>query len=65
MAVSDLLGQEVAVVATVQRHHHPFTDALKRRPDVGVLRVSEQARDALPKQLATLLRMVGVRGRAR
>jgi NTPase len=63
--VSDLLGRDVAVVATVQRHRHPFTDALKRRPDVRVLRVTEQSRDALPKQLAAQLHAVGVRGRAR
>jgi len=64
-AVSDLLGRDVAVVATVQRHRHPFTDALKRRRDVRVVRVTEQSRDALPKQLAAQLHAVGVRGRAR
>jgi nucleoside-triphosphatase len=37
-AVSGLLDRDVVVVATVQLHHHPFTDALKRRPDVQVLR---------------------------
>jgi nucleoside-triphosphatase len=64
-SVSDLLGRDVAVVATVQRDHHPFIDALKRRPDVGVVRIAEPTRDALPKQLAAQLRLVGVRGRAR
>ena len=64
-AVSDLLRPDVAAVATVQRDRHRFTDALKRRPDVGVLRVSEHSRDALPERLAARLQMVGAWGRAR
>jgi nucleoside-triphosphatase len=64
-AVSGLWDREVAVVATVQLHHHPFTDALKRRPDVQVLRVTEHTRDALPERLAVRLQMVGAWGRAR
>jgi nucleoside-triphosphatase len=64
-AVSVLWDREVAVVATVQLHHHPLTDALKRRPDVQVLRVTEHSRDALPDQLAAELRTVGAAGRAR
>jgi hypothetical protein len=31
--------------------HHRFTDALKRRPDIRVVRVSDGTRDALPEQL--------------
>jgi nucleoside-triphosphatase len=54
-AVSALLDQDVPLVATVQLHHHPFTDALKRRHDVRVLRVSERSRDALPERLAAEL----------
>src|SRR6266568_1334468 len=50
-AVSALWDRDVAVVATVQLHHHPFTDALKARPDMRVLRVTEQGRDALPERL--------------
>jgi nucleoside-triphosphatase len=54
-AVTDLLGQDVALVATVQAARHPFTDALKRRPDVQVVRVTEANRDAAPEQLAARL----------
>jgi nucleoside-triphosphatase len=54
-AMSDLLDREVAVVATVHVHRHPFTDALKRRPDLRVIRVTERSRDALPERLAAEL----------
>src|SRR6266542_4094664 len=54
-AVSVLWDRDVTVVATVQLHHHPFTDALKARPDVRLLRVTEQGRDALPERLAAKL----------
>jgi nucleoside-triphosphatase len=54
-AVLELLERDVAVVATVHRAHDRFTDALKRRPDVRVIRVSEATRDALPKQLMDCL----------
>jgi nucleoside-triphosphatase len=64
-AVSVLWDRDVAVVATVQLHHHPFTDALKARPDVCLLRVTEQGRDALPERLAAKLHPVGAAGRAR
>ena len=50
-AVVELLGREVAVVATVHLARHRLTDALKRRPDVQSIRVSEGTRDALPMQL--------------
>jgi nucleoside-triphosphatase len=64
-AVSALWDRDVAVVATVQSHHHPFTDAFKQRPDVQVLRVTEHNRDALPDRLAARLHTVGAPGRAR
>ena len=54
-AVQQLLGRDVAVVATVQLARHRFTDALKRRPDVRVVRVTEATRDALPEQLMDCL----------
>ena len=56
-AVVELLGRDVAVVATVQRARDRFTDALKRRPDIRVVRVTEATRDALPEQL--MGRLVG------
>jgi len=54
-AVTQLLERDVAVVATVHRARHRFTDALKRRPDVQVVRVTEGTRDALPQQLIDCL----------
>lgn len=54
-AVSQLLEQSVAVVATVQIASHPFTDALKRRPAVELVRVNARNRDELPARLAARL----------
>jgi nucleoside-triphosphatase len=54
-AVADLLGRDVVVVATVHLTHHPFTDTLKRRPDIRVVRVTDASRDALPGQLMDCL----------
>jgi nucleoside-triphosphatase len=54
-AVLELLGRDVAVVATVHRAHDRFTEALRRRPDVRVIRVTEATRDALPEQLMDCL----------
>jgi nucleoside-triphosphatase len=55
-AVMQLLDRDVAVVATVQLALHRFTDALKRRPDIQVIRV-EATRDALAERL--MERLVG------
>jgi nucleoside-triphosphatase len=63
--VSVLWDRDVAVLATVQLHRHPLTDALKRRRGVQVLRVTEQTRDALPERLVARLRTVAAPGRAR
>jgi nucleoside-triphosphatase len=54
-AVDELLGRDVAVVATVHLARHRFTDALKRRPDVQLIQVTEGTRDALPERLRDLL----------
>jgi nucleoside-triphosphatase len=63
-AVVELLGRDVAVVATVQLARHQLTDALKLRPDVRVVRITEATRDGLPEQLRDWL--VGARqGKAR
>jgi hypothetical protein len=64
-AVAALLHRDVAVMATVHVHHHPFTDALKRQPYVRVPRVTESNRDALPGRLAAEPHPVGAAGRAR
>jgi nucleoside-triphosphatase len=53
-AVTNLLGKDVAVVATVHVFRHPFTDELKRRPKMRLIRVSPGNRGALPRELAEL-----------
>jgi nucleoside-triphosphatase len=54
-AVSALLDRPVRVVATVQTARHPFTDALKRRPDIETMRLTTAIRDELPQLLAARL----------
>jgi nucleoside-triphosphatase len=54
-AVSRLLEEPVALVATVHVARHPFTDALKRRPGVELVEVTVRNRDDLPERLATRL----------
>jgi nucleoside-triphosphatase len=54
-AVVELLGRDVAVVATVHQGRDRFTEALRRRPDIRVVRVTEATRDALPEQLIDCL----------
>jgi nucleoside-triphosphatase len=51
-AVTAVLGADVPVVATVHAFRHPFTDQLKRRSDVEVVRLSRANRDGLPDSLA-------------
>ena len=53
--VMRLFDAPVALVATVHVFRHPFTDRLKRRPDVDRLQVTRENRDALPGQLAANL----------
>ena len=45
-AVGALFERDTPVVATVHAHRHPFTDALKRRGDVRVERVTRGNRDS-------------------
>jgi nucleoside-triphosphatase len=47
-AVLKLLDRDVPVVAAVQASRHPFTDALKKRDDVEVVRLTLENRDVLP-----------------
>jgi nucleoside-triphosphatase len=54
-AVVELLGRDVAVVATVHLARHRLTDALRRRPDIRLVGVTEATRDALPRQLMDCL----------
>ncbi|MFD7324118.1 nucleoside-triphosphatase [Streptomyces sp. NPDC059875] len=54
-AVEALFVAEVDVVATVHMHRDPFTDALKRRPDIDVVHLTPANRDVLPGELAARL----------
>ena len=54
-AVTALFERRVAVVATVHAHPHAFTDALKRRPSVTVVRLTRANRAGLPSELAGML----------
>jgi nucleoside-triphosphatase len=53
--VSRLFESAVHLVATVHVFRNPFTDALKRRPDVERVQVTRDNRDRLPEQLARKL----------
>lgn len=55
-AVSDLFDAGTAtIVATAHGHAHPVVDALMRRPDVEIVRVTERSREGLPTELAERL----------
>lgn len=54
-AMGQLFGSDLAVVATVHAFAHPFTDALKARPDVETIAVTADSRDRLPGLLAARL----------
>jgi nucleoside-triphosphatase len=49
--VLELLDAPVTAVATVHALRHPFTDELKSRPGVELIRLTRANRDALPSQL--------------
>jgi nucleoside-triphosphatase len=51
--VVELLGRDVAVVASVQRARHQLTDALKRRPDIRVVRSPKRPATACPSSSST------------
>jgi nucleoside-triphosphatase len=50
--VLELFERPVTIIATVQIAHHPFTDELKKRPDVETIRVTANNRNELPEKLA-------------
>jgi nucleoside-triphosphatase len=54
-AVSAVFDRPVRVVVTVHTVRHPFTDALKRRPDIKTMRLTTATRDELPQLLAACL----------
>jgi nucleoside-triphosphatase len=51
-AVTVLFDSGFPLVATVHSFRHPFTDQLKRRSDVELIRLSKANRDGLPGALA-------------
>jgi nucleoside-triphosphatase len=53
--VLDLFEGDVPIVATVHTFRHPFTDALKARPDVSTVRLTAANRERLPGDLASRL----------
>lgn len=54
-AVSELLARGAPVAATVQASRHPFTDALKERRDLELVRLTRENRDELPAWVARRL----------
>ncbi|MGW7003072.1 nucleoside-triphosphatase [Streptomyces sp. NPDC054933] len=54
-AVHSLFRSDVDIVATVQAHRDPFTDALKRRDDVELIPLTVANRDTIPSELAARL----------
>lgn len=53
--VAALFDRDIGIVATVHAFGHTFTDRLKRRPDVEVIRVTAANRRSLPGELAARL----------
>lgn len=54
-SVLELLDAPITAVATVHAFRHPFTDRLKSRPGVELIRLTRANRDALPTQLVERL----------
>jgi nucleoside-triphosphatase len=54
-AVVGIVEGQAVLVATVHVARHPFTDALKRRRGIQLLRVSVENREQLPDHLSELL----------
>jgi nucleoside-triphosphatase len=55
-AVLALFESDPPIVATVHTFRHPFTDALKARPEVSTVRLTAANRDGLPEEVAERLR---------
>jgi nucleoside-triphosphatase len=58
-AVLALFDGDVPIVATVHTFRHPFTDALKARPEVSLVKLTRANRDGLPHELWNLLHAPG------
>jgi nucleoside-triphosphatase len=52
-AIRSLLEKPLPLVATVHASRHPFTDAVKSRRDVELVRLTRSVRDGLPEKLAS------------
>jgi nucleoside-triphosphatase len=61
-AVTTLFDAHVSLVATVHAFRHPFTDQLKRRSDVDIVKLNKANRGELPDALAA--RILGASGAA-
>jgi nucleoside-triphosphatase len=55
-AVEEVFEGPLPLAATLQVARHPFTDALRRRRDVELIRLTAANRDQLPELLAETLR---------
>jgi nucleoside-triphosphatase len=55
-AVLGLFERDAPIVATVHTFRHPFTDALKARREVSLVKLTRSNRDGLPEELAARLR---------
>jgi nucleoside-triphosphatase len=55
-AVLGLFEGDAPIVATVHTFRHPFTDALKARRDVSLVKLTRSNRVGLPEELAARLR---------
>lgn len=53
--VLEALDSPLPLLATIHVHAHPFTDALKRRPDVEILELTPSNRDAIVHRVSALL----------
>jgi len=53
--VLEALNSKCAVVAAIHAHRHPFTDAIKARPDVRVIEVTPANRERLVQIVSELL----------
>jgi len=49
------LNSPARILATIMAKPHPFADALKARPDVKLISVARDTRDALPNRLAKMI----------
>jgi nucleoside-triphosphatase len=58
-AVLRVFEGPLPVVATIHTFRHPFTDELKARTDVRVIRLTAANRDLLPDELLNLLHAPG------